>query len=69
MVTEARKRANSKWDKENMTLLGCRVKKSFADEFKAACAAAGTTPNAVLKQAAQDFLEEHSTPAGSDAPG
>ena len=55
MVTEARKRANAKWDKENMTILGCRVKKDYAARFRAACVAAGTTPNAVLKQAADDL--------------
>lgn len=59
MVTEARKRANVKWDKENMTILGCRVRKDFAEQFKAACTEAGTTSNAVLKQAAEDFLKDH----------
>lgn len=62
MVTEARKRANAKWDKENMTILGCKVKKGYAAKFRAACAAQGTTPNAVLKQAADDFMREHSAP-------
>ena len=59
MVTEARKRANAKWDKENMTILGCKVKKEYAAKFRAVCAAQGTTPNAVLKQAADDFMREH----------
>ncbi len=27
MVTEARKRANAKWDKENMVVLACKVKR------------------------------------------
>lgn len=62
MVTEARKRANAKWDKENMTILGCKVKKEYAAKFRAACAAQGTTPNAILKQAADDFMREHSAP-------
>ena len=62
MVTEARKRANAKWDKENMTILGCKVKKEYAAKFRAACAAQGTTPNAVLKQAADDFMREHPSP-------
>lgn len=66
MVTEARKRANAKWDKENMTILGCKVKKDYATRFRAACVAAGTTPNAVLKQAADDFLKEH--PADEESP-
>ena len=59
MVTEARKRANAKWDKENMTSLACRVKKDYAEKFKAACIEAGTTPNAVLKQAVEEFLQAH----------
>lgn len=62
MVTEARKRANAKWDKENMTILGCKVKKEYAAKFRAVCAAQGTTPNAVLKQAADDFMREHPAP-------
>ncbi len=62
MVSDARKKANMKWDKENMTILGCRVKKEYAAKFRAACAAQGTTPNAVLKQAADDFMREHPTP-------
>lgn len=65
MVTEARKRANAKWDKENMTILGCKVKKEYAAKFRAACAAQGTTPNAVLKQAADDFMREHPAPEES----
>ena len=62
MVTEARKRANAKWDKENMTILGCKVKKEYAAKFRAVCAAQGTTPNAVLKQAADDFMRDHPAP-------
>lgn len=62
MVSDARKKANMKWDKENMTILGCRVKKEYAAKFRAACAAQGTTPNAVLKQAADDFMREHPAP-------
>lgn len=56
-VSEARKKANAKWDSQNMTILGCRVRKDYAARFREACAAAGTTPNAVLKQAADDFME------------
>ena len=56
-ISEKKKISNARWDKENMTSLACRVKKDFADEFKAACAASGTTSNAVLKQAAEDFLK------------
>lgn len=58
MVTEAKKRSNAKWDKENMTMLGCKVRKAKADEFKAACKLSGTTPNAVFRKAMDEFLEE-----------
>ena len=59
MVTEARKRANAKWDKENMVVL---AKRETAEQFKAACAAQGTTSNAVLQQAVKTFLDEHPAP-------
>lgn len=62
MVSEKKKASNAKWDKENMTTLACRVKKEYAAKFRVACAAQGTTPNAVLKQAADDFMREHPAP-------
>lgn len=58
-VSERKKASNAKWDRENLTILACKVRKDYAREFKAACANAGTTPNAVLKAAADKFLQEH----------
>lgn len=69
MVTEARKRANAKWDKENMVVLACKVKRETAEQFKAACAAQGTTSNAVLQQAVKAYLEEHPAPEQPHAAG
>lgn len=69
MVTEARKRANSKWDKENMVVLACKVKRETAEQFKAACAAQGTTSNAVLQQAVKAYLSEHLAPEQPHAAG
>ena len=51
MVSDAQKKASAKWDKENMVVLACKVKRETAEQFKAACAAQGTTSNAVLQQA------------------
>lgn len=48
-VSEAQKRANQKWDKDNMMTLGCRLKKEDAEAFKAYCAAKGTTANTALR--------------------
>lgn len=66
MVTEARKRANAKWDKENMVVLACKVKRETAEQFKAACAAHGTTSNAVLQQAVKAYLEQGQHSAGDE---
>lgn len=66
MVTEARKRANAKWDKENMVVLACKVKRETAEQFKAACAAQGTTSNAVLQQARENLFRR--TPRAGTAP-
>ena len=57
-VTESRKKANAKWDAENMTTLGCRVKKDQAERFKAYCAEIGKTSNAVLRDYVLDGIEE-----------
>lgn len=57
-VTESRKKANAKWDAENMATLGCRVKKDQAEKFKTYCAEIGKTSNAVLRDYVLDCIEE-----------
>jgi hypothetical protein len=58
-ISEAKRRANAKWDSANLTIVGCRVRRDKAEEFKAVCKAAGTTPNAVFLEAMNDFMERH----------
>lgn len=58
-VSESRRRANAKWDAANMTTLGCRMRKTDAEIFKAACKDSGTTVNAVFTAAAAEFLKNH----------
>ena len=67
MLSDAQKKANAKWDKAHLMILGCKVRKDFAAQFREACTAAGTTPNAVLKQAAEQFLKEHAVSEGKTA--
>ena len=43
---------------ENMTTLGCRVKKDQAEKFKTYCAEIGKTSNAVLRDYVLDCIEE-----------
>ena len=61
MPSEKQKGYRNKWDAANMTVLGCKVRKERAEEFKEACKAAGTTPNAVFTAAINKFMEEHNT--------
>lgn len=56
-VSEAHKKGNRKWDKENMTTLGCKVKKEEAVAFKEYAAARGKTSNTVLKEFVQDCIK------------
>ena len=58
-LTEAKRKANNKYSAAHYTVIGCKVRKEYAEEFRLACAEAGTTPNAVLKAAADKFLQEH----------
>lgn len=67
MVSDTQKKARNKWDAKNMSLLGCKVRKDKADQFKAACAAAGTTVNAVFVSAVDEFMRLHPVPADPDA--
>lgn len=61
MPSEKQKRYRNKWDAANMAVLGCKIRKEKAEQFKAACKAAGTTPNAVFAAAIDEFLSERTT--------
>ena len=60
-VAESRKRANAKWDKENMTTLGCKIKRTQAAAFKAYCENQGSTSNTVLKDFVLGCIGEQET--------
>ena len=59
MVTEAKKRNNAKWDKENMMILACKVRKEYAEKVKAAAEANGETVNAIIKRSLDEYLENN----------
>lgn len=58
-ISEAKKKSNAKWDKENMTNLAIRLRKEYAAKVKAAAARAGTTPGTIMRKAIDDFMQEH----------
>lgn len=58
-LTDAKRRANNKYIKENMTTLGCKMRKDDAAAFKIACNIMGTTPNAVFRRAVDAFMADY----------
>ena len=54
--TDAQKRAAKKYQAAHMASVGIKLRKEDAEAFKAACAAAGTTPSAVLRAAISQFM-------------
>lgn len=56
---ESQKKASLKWDKENMAVLGCKVKKVQAEKFKLYCADLGKTSNAVLREYILDCIGDN----------
>ncbi len=60
-VSDAKKKANAKWDSENMATLACKVKKGQADKFKEYCTDRGKTSNAVLREYVLECIDEKGT--------
>jgi len=56
-LTDAKRRANNKYIKDKMTVPGCKVRREDAPKYHAAAAKAGTTVNAVMKNALDDLLK------------
>ncbi len=54
-VSEAKRRANDKWDREHMATLACKVKRTQAERFKERCEEQGKKANSVLR----DFVLEY----------
>ena len=55
-LTDAKRRANNKYIKEHMSMMGCKVKREDVPRYHEAAREAGTTVNAVLKEALDDLL-------------
>lgn len=57
-VSDAKRRANNKYDKEHMTVLSCKVRKDYAQQVKQAAADRGTNVNAILRAALDAFMAQ-----------
>jgi len=58
-ISEAKKKSNYKWDRQNMCNLAIRLRRSYAEEIKEACRASGVTPSQIMRKAVDDFMEEY----------
>jgi len=56
--TEAQKRAVNKYQAAHYTIVGCKVRKEYAERFRVACYERGTTPAEVFKKTIATFLAE-----------
>lgn len=66
--TEAQKRAKNKYDTAHYTIVGCKVRKEYAEQFRVACYNNGTTPATVIKQAIDSYLINNTPENASSVP-
>lgn len=67
-VSDAKKKANAKWDSENMATLACKVKRAQATAFKSYCMDRGQTSNTALKDYVLGCIGEHESQQEAVAP-
>lgn len=58
-VSKAKRAANDKWDKANMKVVACKIKKDRAELFRSLCERDGKTANAVLTELIEQYINEH----------
>lgn len=59
MVTEAKKRANAKWDRENRKMVGTLMNKKIVNQLDDYCRKNGTTKNALVSSFIKTLLKEN----------
>ena len=56
-VSDAKKKANKKWDAANMQNLSVKVRREYADQIREKAAEKGTTIGAILRKALDEFMD------------
>ena len=59
MISQAKRKSNNKWDRANMAVLCCKVRRGYAERLRAVIADNGDTINAVIRRALDEYLREH----------
>ena len=57
-LSDAKRRANNKYIAKNMTVLGVKVRKEYADEVRKVAKERGDTVNSILKAALDQYLNQ-----------
>lgn len=55
-VSDAKRKSNEKWDKENMAYQTVKVRRELLEQFKATCAERGDRVNTVLRKAMENYI-------------
>ena len=55
-VSDAKRKSNEKWDRENMAYQTVKVRMELLEQFKAACAERGDRVNTVLREAMENYI-------------
>lgn len=55
-VSDAKRKSNEKWDKENMAYQTVKVRWELLEQFKAVCAERGDRVNTVLREAMENYI-------------
>ena len=57
-LTDAKRKANNKYIAKNYTVLGCKIRKEKAEEFKNKCKEKGTSPNELFTNCINEFMTD-----------
>ena len=57
-ISEAKRKSNDKWDKENMAHQTVKVRRELLDQFKAECARRGDKVNTILRGAMEEYISQ-----------
>ena len=55
-VSDAKRKSNEKWDKENMAYQTVKVRRELLEQFKETCAERGDRVNTVLREAMETYI-------------
>ena len=59
MKSDAKRRADARWDAKNMSVISAKLRRDLAESFKAAAKSNGTTPNALIRGWIDAYMQQN----------